>query len=284
MQRGFPPFPPKPGEILPWEQWQAVIAGLDKIATKLDDIALRFEVFAPPRKKIEEAMPWPEKQPYTVLEYRLDDARNKEEINYPGDVLTVATNGTLAGIEVRLESKENNAVPLLRFNPVKYPRGWEKFYLTNTTQSGKKLWLFIGRAAGASTATSHFTSALAYQAKEDENITGLLASKIRILDIAIQAKQALNFSLMFWKKDTFGNTDLDEDTFIGAIPLDLSKFGKQVAGTGQYYMSLEEIGLDYEDEDETDELHVSLYNADATAKSAGTAGQIVCYFKYELRG
>ncbi|GAJ24935.1 unnamed protein product, partial [marine sediment metagenome] len=131
---------------------------------------------------------------------------------------------------------------------------------------------------------THFTEALTTGNKEDENLTGLLGSKIRILDIAIQADQKLNFWLMFWRKDTFNNINLDVDAFIGMVQLDLATFGKQVGGAGQYYMSLEDANLDYEDEDGTNELHVSLYNADAVAKNAGATGEISVFLKHELRG
>jgi len=130
---------------------------------------------------------------------------------------------------------------------------------------------------------THFAGALTTGNKEDENLSGLLTSKIRITNIAIQAKQNLDFYLFFWRKDTFENTDLDMDAFIAAVQLDLSSFGRQVGGAGQYYMSLESVDLDYEDEDDTRELHVSLYNNDAIAKNAGAAGQVACSFKYELR-
>jgi len=111
-----------------------------------------------------------------------------------------------------------------------------------------------------------------------------LGSKVRILDIAIQADQKLNFWLMFWRKNTFNNIDLDVDAFIGMVQLDLATFGKQMGGAGQYYMSIEDVNLDYEDEDETNELHVSLYNADAVPKNAGATGEISVFIKYELRG
>ncbi|GAI23821.1 unnamed protein product, partial [marine sediment metagenome] len=131
---------------------------------------------------------------------------------------------------------------------------------------------------------TNFILALTTGNKEDANLAGLLSNKIRILDIAIQADQNLDLWLMFWRKDTFNNIDLDVDAFIGMVQLDLATFGKQVGGAGQYYMSIEDVNLDYEDEDESNELHVSLYNADAAAKNAGATGEISVFVKYELRG
>ena len=242
--------------------------------------------------------------PYSVRTYKLDAARSApgQEINIPGDSITAFTNGTLAGCFVRLDSQTNDAIPLNEFNPYYYPARFKKFWLETTLQAGKYLRLHIGREAGAEAAVqitataphpafytlksdkdTHFAGALATGVKEDENLAGLLANKIRITNIAIQAKQALDFYLLFWRKDTFANTDLDVDTFIGAVQLDLSTFGLQVGAAGQYYMSLESVDLDYEDEDETGELHVSLYNNDAVAKIAGAAGEVVVFTKYELR-
>ncbi len=242
---------------------------------------------------------------YNVRRYPLDTARPApgERIDLPGDSLTAYTNGTLVGCYIRLESPSADAIPLNEFNPYKYTKGWKRFYLETPAQAGIYLRLHIGREASAEAGVqitaaapkpvfytiksdkgTHFTEALTTGNKEDENIAELLGNKIRILDIAIQAKQKLDLWLMFWRKDTFSNIDLDVDAFIGAVELDLSTFGKQVGGAGQYYMSLEDVNLDYEDEDGTNELHVSLYNADATAKNAGATGEISVFVKHELRG
>ncbi len=242
---------------------------------------------------------------YNVRRYPLDTARPEpgERVDLPGDSLTAYTNGTLAGCYIRLESPSADAIPLNEFNPYKYTKGWKRFYLETPAQSGKYLRLHIGREASAEAGVqitavapkpifytivtdkdTHFVGALTTGNKEDADLSGLLGNKIRILDIAIQADQALDLRLMFWRKDTFNNIDLDVDAFIGMVQLDLATFGKQVGGAGQYYMSIEDVNLDYEDEDLTGELHLSLYNADATAKAAGAAGECVVFLKYELRG
>lgn len=248
---------------------------------------------------------FPGMPPYNVRTYPLDTARLApgEEIGLSGDSITAYTNGSLVGCFIRLDSKINDAIPLNEFNPYYYPARFKEFWLETTAQAGKYLRLHIGREAGAEASVQitavapkpvfytiksdkddNFTAALTTGNKEDENLSGLLGSKIRILDIAIQADQKLNLWLMFWRKNTFGNTNLDVDAFIGAVQLDLATFGKQVGGAGQYYMSIEDVNLDYEDEDGTNELHVSLYNADAVAKNAGATGEISAFFKYELRG
>jgi len=249
--------------------------------------------------------PYPGMPHYNVRKYLLDTARTEpgEEIEIPGDTITAYTNGTLAGTFIRLDTPTNDAIPLNEFNPYRYLLGFKKFWLETTAQSSRYLRLHIGREAGADASVqitavapkpvfytivtdkdTHFTGALATGNKEDENISGLLGTKIRVLDIAIQADQALNLWLMFWRKNTFNNIDLDIDTFIGMVQLDLSTFGKQVGGAGQYYMSIEDANIDYEDEDGTNELHVSLYNADAVPKNAGVTGEISVFVKYELRG
>lgn len=247
----------------------------------------------------------PAMAPYNVLTYKLDAARvapgKKEEI--PGDTITAYTDGTLVGCFIRMDSPANDPIPLNEFNPYYYPAKFKKFWLTTTAQAGKYLRLHIGREAGAEAAVqitatapkrvfyeilsdkdTNFTSALTTGNKEDENITGLLGDKVNISGITIEADQALDFWIMFWKKDTFDDPNLDLDSFIGAIELDLSTYGQQVGGAGQYYMSLEDVLLDYEDGDGTKELHVSLYNADAIAKNAGATGEVKVVFRYELMG
>lgn len=129
---------------------------------------------------------------------------------------------------------------------------------------------------------SHFTGALTQGSKEDENITGLLADKIRINSIAIMADQRLDLFLYFWNQDDFDNADLDLDDFSGIIHCDLVTHGVQI-GSGKWYLSLEDLCLDYEDEDSSKELHLSLYNASPAAKNAGASGEVVVQIKYELR-
>jgi len=246
--------------------------------------------------------------PYNVRKFELDTAKpttDPQEVDLPGDALTFYTNGTYEGIYVALDSPTNDWVPIAEFgNPLPYPGRFDKFYLSWTAQSGKYLRVFVGREAGAQaqvqiTATapkrvfytietdkdSHFTASLATGNKEDENISGLLSNKIAITSIAIQADQALDFWVFFWKNDQFDNTDLDEDAFIAARELDLSTYGKQVGGSGQYYMSLEleDTPILYQDEDETNELHISLFNADATSKNAGATGEVKIWLSYDLR-
>jgi len=71
----------------------------------------------------------------------------------------------------------------------------------------------------------NFTGALAKNESEEENLTGLVSNKIRITQVSIHSDQELHFQLQFFSKDTFTDPDLDVDTFVGAVELDLSKYG-----------------------------------------------------------
>ncbi|GAI19843.1 unnamed protein product, partial [marine sediment metagenome] len=241
---------------------------------------------------------------YRVIRYPLDVARPApgERIDLWGDSLTAYTNGTLAGCFIRLDSPSADAIPINEFNPYKYTKGWTRFYLETTAQAGRYLRLHIGREASAEasvqiTATAptpafytvrsdkdvHFTGAIVTNAKEDENLAGLLSSKIRIVGLAIQSDQQLHYRAIFWRKDTFEDADLDVDAFISEQELDLVTIGYQIAGAGQWYAALTSLNIDYEDEDETSELHISLQNLSAAAKIAGAAGEVTLLVAYELR-
>jgi len=71
----------------------------------------------------------------------------------------------------------------------------------------------------------HFTEQLVKNESKRENLTGLVSSKILIRNVAINSVQALHFRLEFYSKDSFTDSDLDVDTFIGAVELDLEKYG-----------------------------------------------------------
>jgi len=71
----------------------------------------------------------------------------------------------------------------------------------------------------------HFTGALAKGESKQENLTGLVSNKIIIQGVSISAAQSLHLRLEFYSKDTFTDSDLDVDTFIGAIELDVPSFG-----------------------------------------------------------
>lgn len=128
-----------------------------------------------------------------------------------------------------------------------------------------------------------FTEAIIQNAKEDENLAGLVADKIVITDIMIEADENLEFWLLFWSTDGFEDADLDDDTFLGYVVLDIPNNGFRIAGANQYYLNVSDVNLHYEDEDGTNELHVSLLNRSVAAKSAGAAGEVKIKIGYKDR-
>jgi len=78
----------------------------------------------------------------------------------------------------------------------------------------------------SSDANLHFTEQLAKNESEQENLPGLVSSKILIRNVSINMAQALHFRLEFYSKDTFIDSDLDEDTFVGAVDLDIERYGQ----------------------------------------------------------
>ena len=69
--------------------------------------------------------------------------------------------------------------------------------------------------------TLHFTGALAKNASESESLSGLLTDRVLITRVTISAKQALHFRLSFYAKSTGPNADLDQDSFVGAVEVQL---------------------------------------------------------------
>jgi len=128
----------------------------------------------------------------------------------------------------------------------------------------------------------HFTGAIAQNAYEDANITGLVVDRARITNIAIKSRENLKYYLLFWAKDTFGDADVDVDTYVGHVELPLPLAGLKItqAATDIYYMNASDADLEYEDLDGTKELHVSLMNLSAAAKTAGAAGAVSIEFDY----
>ena len=283
-------------------RWDKVVSTLDE---RLDYLNLQIgELVALQRQVVMPKGPEPIRTlpHYNVRVYPLDTARTDEEMQIDGDHIAAWTNGTLIGCTVKPDAPTEDAIPLDKFNPIVYPTRFARFYLTTTAQVAKTLYLFIGRAAGTVTypeiTTSaerqtfyivrsdkdlNFTEAFGQYAKEDENLTGLITNKIGINSISIQADQKLKFKVLFWSKDTFDDTDLDLDTYLGDADLDLTVYGHQVDGSNQWYMNTTNILLDYIDEDNTNELHVSLMNMGGTGKTAGATGEVVIQITYGPR-
>lgn len=132
---------------------------------------------------------------------------------------------------------------------------------------------------------THFTSAIVQFNHETENLTGLTDNKIFIRGVNIQSDQNLKFRLIFWTKDTFADTDLDLDTYIDDVILDMSDTTNtfRINNTGQYYLNVSDLNILYEDEDSSNELHISLQNLSAVSKNAGATGEVQLDIKYAPR-
>jgi hypothetical protein len=120
-----------------------------------------------------------------------------------------------------------------------------------------------------------FTGAIIMNDHETANITGFAGNKYMIRGVNIQSDQALKYRLIFWGSDTFNSTDLDADTYIDDVELDLTTSPAfRINNTGQYYLNVGDLQIIYEDYDATRELHISLQNQSATTKNAGVSGEV----------
>lgn len=126
---------------------------------------------------------------------------------------------------------------------------------------------------------SHFTTAIAQNAKEEEDITGLPSSSGFIEAIHLTSDQNLDWDLYFFSSDVQTDTDLDVEKFLGVVTF-VASDAKQIAGAGQYYYSTNNCSypfheFPYIDSDNTKELHVVLVNRNATSKNNGATGEVV---------
>lgn len=123
---------------------------------------------------------------------------------------------------------------------------------------------------------SHFTTEIAQNAKEDENLTFPVHNTRAVCvirDILILSKEQLAWTVQFYTKDTFSTTDADTDAFAGQH-IFANTDGLQVAGAGLYRYFIANLEIPYEDNDNTREVHVRLVNRSAGAKTAGTNGEM----------
>ena len=128
-----------------------------------------------------------------------------------------------------------------------------------------------------------FTGPIAVNAKEDENLAGLAANKIVITDVLFEGLENLHFRLLFWSRDSFDNADVDIDTLLGFVDLDIPNNGFQIGAANQYYLNVTDVNLHYEDEDATNELHISLNCVTAAGKTAGVPGEVKVKIGYKVR-
>lgn len=113
-------------------------------ANPLDDLALR------------DALLSGAKQEYFQRSFDLTTARTDEEVHLEGDFLQAWTDGTLAGVGVRLNTRQSGLLYLDRRNELRLV--FHRFFLTNTAQGGKTLDILVGGEASAD-ATSQLISA-----------------------------------------------------------------------------------------------------------------------------
>ena len=132
--------------------------------------------------------------------------------------------------------------------------------------------------------TTHFTGTIAMNAQETENLTGLVSNKYLIRGVNFQSIQPLKYRLIFFGRDTFNNTDLDVDTYIDDVELDMTAAPAfRINNANQYYLNVGDLYILYEDYDATKELHISLQNQSPTTKNAGATGYVQADFKMSPR-
>lgn len=77
-----------------------------------------------------------------------------------------------------------------------------------------------------SDSVKHFTDELEKNESEQENLSGLVSNNIIIRNVSINSLQPLHFRLEFYARDSFTDSDLDVDTFIGAVDFDIPEYGR----------------------------------------------------------
>jgi len=82
---------------------------------------------------------------YNVIVQPLDTAETDKRYEYKGTYLEFSTDGSFTGVSVRVDSKKADSIPLDRFKQQRYPAEFTEFFVTWTAQTGKTLWIFVGR-------------------------------------------------------------------------------------------------------------------------------------------
>ncbi len=223
----------------------------------------------------------------------------------PFDQLVIINKGASVACQIRLNEPEFEPMDL---RDLKELRGQiYRFFITNIAGVGSiDLILFrgghvigvplsgeeVGGGAGGgvppvytlrTTSTVEFIAAILTNATDEANIAGLVANKVRLTGVSILSAQQLDYRLIFFSGAAFANADPDVDTFRNEVELDLPSFGFQIAGAGLWYMAVNGLDLDFQDNDGTNTLHVALQNLSAAAKIAGVGGEVVVIFTYEER-
>lgn len=123
--------------------------------------------------------------------------------------------------------------------------------------------------------TTHFTTAIAAGAKEDENLTGLSARgpEFKVVRIVIVSTEQKAWEVQFYGNDLFASGDADTEKYLGS-KLFAEGDGQRVGGAGLYKYDSGNLSIFYKDFDASGELHISLANRSATAKTVDAGGYL----------
>ncbi len=125
----------------------------------------------------------------------------------------------------------------------------------------------------------HFTGAIAQNvvAHEDiklpESIAAGLHCKAIIKTMMIVSRENRAWEVVFWRKDTHDSTDPALDSFIGLWAF-IAGDGLRIAGAGLYRYYIAGLSIPYQDSDDSGELHISIVNRSAAAKTADAVGEL----------
>ena len=133
--------------------------------------------------------------------------------------------------------------------------------------------------------TTHFTEAISQNCWETENLTedtdgNPIPNKITIREVNIQSEANLYYVLWFYSTDGFFNSDIDIDSFVEFVELDIPTLGRRIDTNcdatlnSQWYLQISGLALLLEDEDSSNELHMGLQCISAAGKGVGDAVQI----------
>ena len=83
---------------------------------------------------------------YNVMAIPMDTALTDKEVELPGNSLSVNTDGSLTGVTIKFDYTTSDTILLALFKDFSfYPGGFSRIYVTFTAQTGKTLYLFVGR-------------------------------------------------------------------------------------------------------------------------------------------
>lgn len=131
----------------------------------------------------------------------------------------------------------------------------------------------------------HFTGAISQNCWETENLTlntdgNPISNKITIKEVNIQSSANLHYVLWFFSTDGFYNSNIDMDSFVEWVDLDIPTLARRIDtncdGTlnTQYFLQISALEILLQDEDSTNELHLGLQCISALGKLATDGVQI----------